>query len=378
MVLLPLRLFLGATFVFAGLQKLSDPSFLDVHSVSGIHAQLAAASRHSPIGSVLHSLVPQSRALGVLIALGELAIGVGALLGLLTRLAAVGGAVVSVGFLLAVSWHTHPYYLGSDIVFTVAWIPIAIAGAPDRFSVDSWIDRRARAGMRVAPGGRVDIDFAVVRSLCGAYAKGRCREMSGAMCAPEPCPVLASRASVRSETRKELDRREFLTTARVAGAVGIGAVVLGGLTAAVGRALHGPVHRTAAPTRLTPAGPAAPSTTSAPAGTSTTTSSAPPPEGTAIGPATAVPVGRAAEFRDPYDGRPAYAVQPTTGQFKCFSAVCTHAGCTVDFAGSSFVCPCHGAEFDAASGAVLGGPTSQPLAEIPVALGPDGQLYVTS
>jgi thiosulfate dehydrogenase [quinone] large subunit len=328
---------------------------------------------------VLHSLVAQSSALGVIVALAELAIGVGALLGLLTRFAAIGGVVVSAGFLLAVSWHTHPYYLGSDIVFAVAWIPIAIAGAPDRFSLDTWIDRRTRAAMRVAPGGRVDIDFAVVRSLCGAYAKGRCRDLSGAMCAPEPCPVLATRASVRSDTRRELDRREFLTTARVAGAVGLGAAMLGGLTAVVGRALHGPVRPAAAQTHLAPAGATPPSTASAPAaGPSTTPSTAPPAQGTAIGPATAVPVGRAAEFRDPYDGRPAYAVQPTTGQYRCFSAVCTHAGCTVDFAGSSFVCPCHGAEFDAATGAVLGGPTSQPLGEIPVALGPDGQLYVTS
>ena len=62
LVLLPLRLFLGATFVFAGLQKLSDPEFLDVHAFSGVHAQLVAASRHSPVGSVLHAqLVPSAR-----------------------------------------------------------------------------------------------------------------------------------------------------------------------------------------------------------------------------------------------------------------------------------------------------------------------------
>jgi thiosulfate dehydrogenase [quinone] large subunit len=92
-----------------------------------------------------------------------------------------------------------------------------------------------------------------------------------------------------------------------------------------------------------------------------------------------VPVGSAASFTDPFSGAPAYAVQPTAGVFHGFSAVCTHAGCTVDYSAADgrFLCPCHGAEFDAATGAVLGGPTNQPLPPIDLRLGGDGQLYVT-
>ncbi|WP_308212976.1 Rieske (2Fe-2S) protein [Mycolicibacterium vanbaalenii] len=38
--------------------------------------------------------------------------------------------------------------------------------------------------------------------------------------------------------------------------------------------------------------------------------------------------------------------QPNTGEFKAFSAVCTHAGCTVsEVIGASITCPCHGSSF---------------------------------
>ena len=43
---------------------------------------------------------------------------------------------------------------------------------------------------------------------------------------------------------------------------------------------------------------------------------------------------------------------------------------------SELYCPCHGARFDASTGAVLRGPARDPLPSITVAVGPDGQLYV--
>ncbi|MGZ4713170.1 MAG: Rieske 2Fe-2S domain-containing protein [Acidimicrobiia bacterium] len=378
--LAPLRAFLGVTFVFAGLQKLSDPNFFDAHAVSGVHQQLVAASQHSPIGGVLSTLAAHSGTVGLLIALGELAVGVGALLGLWTRAAAVGGALISLGFLLAVSWHTHPYYLGPDIVFLVAWLPLVIAGAPGPWSLDAYFLGRARRELRLAPAGRVEIEFATVRRLCGQYDEGFCRQRGGARCEPAPCPVLLATARLKPAAARELDRREFLGAARVAGlAAGAGAVLASG-TAVLGRALHGPRHPAAAPRRL--AGPVAPApTTSTPAPAAAPTSStttAPRPPGTAVGPAASVPVGQAASFTDPYSGQPAVVVQATAQDFRCFSAVCTHAGCTVEYSGGRLVCPCHGAEFDAASGAVLAGPAARSLPAIPIALGPDGQLYVTS
>ncbi|MET0698797.1 MAG: Rieske (2Fe-2S) protein [Mycobacterium sp.] len=53
--------------------------------------------------------------------------------------------------------------------------------------------------------------------------------------------------------------------------------------------------------------------------------------------------------------------QPTAGVFKGFSAVCTHAGCTVaKIANGTIDCPCHGSKFNL-DGSVAKGPASKPL-----------------
>ncbi|MDG6988107.1 MAG: Rieske (2Fe-2S) protein [Nitrososphaerota archaeon] len=64
------------------------------------------------------------------------------------------------------------------------------------------------------------------------------------------------------------------------------------------------------------------------------------------------------------------------GQWRAFSALCTHAGCTVDFTGSQIYCPCHGGSFSPTSGAVLGGPPQTPLPEYSVQI-QGGSLYVS-
>ncbi|MCW2591714.1 MAG: Rieske (2Fe-2S) iron-sulfur domain protein [Mycobacterium sp.] len=59
--------------------------------------------------------------------------------------------------------------------------------------------------------------------------------------------------------------------------------------------------------------------------------------------------------------------QPVSGQFVAYSAACTHRGVTVSAGnGTTLHCPAHGSEFDGATGAVLNGPASSPLAPVPV------------
>jgi Rieske Fe-S protein len=54
--------------------------------------------------------------------------------------------------------------------------------------------------------------------------------------------------------------------------------------------------------------------------------------------------------------------QPSAGVYKAFSAVCTHAGCTVSNVSNNQIhCPCHGSVFSATDGSVINGPASQPL-----------------
>ncbi len=65
--------------------------------------------------------------------------------------------------------------------------------------------------------------------------------------------------------------------------------------------------------------------------------------------------------------------QPTEGDYKAFSAVCTHQGCLVDkVEGGKIVCPCHGSQFDIATGAVAQGPATQPLPEKKVTVDGNG------
>ncbi|GHF80832.1 Rieske (2Fe-2S) protein [Streptomyces thermodiastaticus] len=54
--------------------------------------------------------------------------------------------------------------------------------------------------------------------------------------------------------------------------------------------------------------------------------------------------------------------QPKAGEFKAFSAVCTHQGCTVNrVVNGAIECPCHGSAFRAEDGTVSRGPAQQPL-----------------
>jgi thiosulfate dehydrogenase [quinone] large subunit len=95
--------------------------------------------------------------------------------------------------------------------------------------------------------------------------------------------------------------------------------------------------------------------------------------------ASAVPVGGSTTFQDPRSGDPGIVVQPHAGTFAAFDAVCPHEGCIVAFSSpeKKFICPCHGSEYDGATGALLRGPSPHGLGRIPVKEGPDGGLYVT-
>ncbi len=69
--------------------------------------------------------------------------------------------------------------------------------------------------------------------------------------------------------------------------------------------------------------------------------------------------------------------QPAEGEFKAFTAVCTHQGCTVaSVADGTINCDCHGSQFSAESGEVTGGPAPSPLAAISVKV--EGDQIVTA
>ena len=60
------------------------------------------------------------------------------------------------------------------------------------------------------------------------------------------------------------------------------------------------------------------------------------------------------------EGR-AVITQPTAGEFKAFSSICTHAGCPVATVTDTISCNCHGSKFSITDGSVVTGPATQPL-----------------
>lgn len=163
-VLLAQRAFLGVTFLYAGLSKLADPHFAALLS-----AQLTALAPASPLGAVLRAAQPHAHLLAGAIAVAETGVGAATLAGLFARFAAAVGALLSLSFLLTVSWQVHPYYYGSDSVYLVCWLPLIAVGAGGVLSLDA---RRARA--RAAPTGRREL-------LAGAAWAGALAAVTGAL-----------------------------------------------------------------------------------------------------------------------------------------------------------------------------------------------------
>jgi Rieske Fe-S protein len=86
-----------------------------------------------------------------------------------------------------------------------------------------------------------------------------------------------------------------------------------------------------------------------------------------------VPVGSGVILAD----QKVVVTQPTEGEIKVFSSICTHTGCPVGaIKGAVITCPCHGSTFDAATGDVTQGPASAPLPAVDFTL--EGDQVVLS
>lgn len=71
-----------------------------------------------------------------------------------------------------------------------------------------------------------------------------------------------------------------------------------------------------------------------------------------------IPVGGGTIFKE----RKVVVTQPEEGEFKAFSAVCTHASCLVSTVRDGTInCPCHGSRYSITDAAVEAGPAPRPL-----------------
>lgn len=149
--LLPLRIFLGVTFTYAGLDKLTSNYFFHDSAPGSLLGILHGAHDQAAIPAMIDLALKAPHPFGYAIAIGELAAGLGTLFGLFGRVAAAGGAAISLSLWLTVSWSTSPYYYGNDLPYLMAWLPLVLAGSP-YLSLD-WLIKRRRAA--AVPGERI-------------------------------------------------------------------------------------------------------------------------------------------------------------------------------------------------------------------------------
>lgn len=408
--LLPLRLFLGVTFVYAGIQKLADPQYFKPSAPGFIGKQIMAFATGSPVhGFLLHFALPHAVFFGALVAFGEIAIGIGTLLGLLLRPAAFFGMLLNLLFFLSASWRVYPYFYGADIVFVFAWITLLLAGplTSGLPSIDallvprflSWISPESRMTLgpvlnfllgvgeksvminqqqvldMLAPNNTArpagQAQGSAYNSKVSGYPQGvpyniinnqgRPAYTQGM---PQPQRQSSYRAKQAAMQRSQASRRGFLW-GLLAGGLGVLGITF------VGRVVHfgGDDNATSTLPGTGSGGDSGSGSASNSSSGTATSSGSSGGTGGVIAQVSAVPDNSAVTFTIPSNGDPGVLVRLNNGKFVAFDAACTHAGCPVQFDPSSshLLCPCHGAEFDPANGAaVVQGPTDTPLTSVPI------------
>jgi len=378
-MLLPLRLFLGITFIYAGLQKLTDPQFFNPSAHGYIGKQIAAFATGSPLHSfLLQVAVPHATLFGMLVSYGELAIGIGTMLGLLLRPAAFFGLLISLLFFLSATWRVFPYFYGSDIVFVFCWLTLLIAGpintglpSLDAMFVQRLLSPKQRKqlapiihfllGVGEEPAGYPQgaLDHPPdARPLPTDYTHSQGKQVPG-----NKRPSQQQSKYIQAQRIKRESRRKFLLGTLTGGAGMLGLVWLWNTlhlfplasdTSGLSSSDNGSTNTA--------------TTTSSSTATAGGTPAATGASGSTIAQVTSVQNNSSVNFTVP-NGDPGILVRLTNGNFVAYDSVCTHAGCPVDYDPSQqlLVCPCHGAAFDPSkAAAVVQGPASIPLTSVPI------------
>ncbi|TCC61022.1 Rieske (2Fe-2S) protein [Kribbella pittospori] len=158
------------------------------------------------------------------------------------------------------------------------------------------------------------------------------------------------------------DRRAVLRGAAVAGLAGVSVPLLAACSSGDDA---GSTPSSSAPASDPTSAPSSSAPSSSAPSSSAPSSSAPSSSANVLGPVSDVPVGGGKVFTD----AKVVVTQPAAGQFKAFTAVCTHMGCIVSKVENKTIdCPCHGSKFNITDGSVAGGPAPSPLAAVQVAV----------
>ena len=144
--LLPLRVFIGIGWIRAGLEKVIDPGWTDGAALSEfLDEQIANGDIVFPLyrSFIDSAIMPNAAAVGWLVMIGQLLVGVAILTGTFTNRALLLGLVMNVNFLLAGRVNPSAFYIVIETVLFVSNTG-AILG------VDSLLSRRIRYALIVA------------------------------------------------------------------------------------------------------------------------------------------------------------------------------------------------------------------------------------
>jgi len=156
---------------------------------------------------------------------------------------------------------------------------------------------------------------------------------------------------VTQEPRQDTRAARASRSTRRGVLAGVGLVGLAGAVTACGSGGSG---SSSAATGAPPATGAASAPSSASGGGASTGGA----QGSALATTSEIPVGSGKIFTS----EKVVVTQPNSGDFKAFSAVCTHMGCIVSTISNGTIdCPCHGSQYSISTGAVVGGPAPSPL-----------------
>ncbi|HZR43956.1 MAG TPA: TQO small subunit DoxD [Ktedonobacteraceae bacterium] len=384
-VLLPLRLFLGITFIYAGIQKLTDPQFFQPNASGFVGKQIATFAQLSPLHTfLLHVAVPHATFFGLLVAYGEIAIGLGTLFGFLLRPAAFFGLLLSLIFFLSVTWRIYPYFYGADIVFIFCWITLLLNG-PLNTSLPT-LDEQLYAYLIEHTPQQLSPTLHLLLGIAPPAANNQLAASSKSS-QDTYNPRLRGPQQRAREKRRSFLLGMFTGSATI---LGFGAIAYAlsifnrGTENDTASVAGGTSDRGTSNTNTSSANNTAannsPATDITPTGTASNAGT--PSSSTPIAKTSAVPTNSALTFTIPANGDPGILVHLNNGQFVAYDALCTHAGCQVDYDASSqlLVCPCHGASFDPSkNGAVVDPPAPVPLPSIAIHVdSATGAITITS
>ena len=325
-----LRLFLGGTMLYAGVDKMIlDPRFLQEDGVGSIGDTLRLfVTAGGPLAPLVQALaIGQPILIGAAMAGTQLIVGALLLSGSWVRVGALLGALISLSLALTSSWGVSPYYYGNDLPYLVGFLALAAIGDGGVLRAGAPVTRGYDPNRRAAlfTGGGVMLTLLALIALDRSRLASLIAPNSGANASPTPGPT----------------------------------------------ATPAPSSSTPSPSATasqTPAATASPNP-------SPTASGGGAPSGTVIAGGSSIGAGQALNFSA---GGTAAVLLKDGGTYRAFERACTHQGTLVEWepANGSFYCNNHGARFSP-TGDVIVGPALTALRPITVSVAADGSVTYT-